>query len=226
MKSESNIKPALIERYDNFLRVNYGVSEEKHKNGEEEATSYVFNMIEMSQLPDFDSLVSLLVNDRYSLQDQTNILSGDDSVEVSNLELWRLYCKRVARELLGIPETLVTEKEYKIAEITAYDQSDAVNQFSIQGMSLWLDSATRPKLMRRFEAEKATGQTETTLWWGTVKLEMSVENAIGLLNSIEMYACQCFDVTASHKAAVMEMDSVDDVVSYDFTTGYPEKLSL
>lgn len=226
MKSESNIKPALIERYDNFLRVNYGVSEEKHKNGEEEATSYVFNMIEMSQLPDFDSLVSLLVNDRYSLQDQTDILSGDDSAEISKLNLWRLYCKRVARELLGIPETLVTEKEYKIAEITAYDQSDAVNQFSIQGMSLWLDSVTRPKLMRRFEAEKATGQTETTLWWGTIKLEMSVDTAINMLNAIEMYACQCFDVTASHKAAVMKLDSVDDVVSYDFTTGYPEKLSL
>lgn len=74
--------------------------------------------------------------------------------------------------------------------------------------------------------EKAAGQTDTTLWRGTVKLEMSVKMAIGLLNSIEIYACQCFDVTASHKAAVMELNIIEDVVSYDFTTGYPEKLSL
>ena len=123
-------------------------------------------------------------------------------------------------------DKLAFAKNDVVKAITAYDQSDAVNQFSIQGMSLWLDSVTRPKLMRRFEAEKAAGQTDTTLWWGTVQLEMSVKMAIGLLNSIEIYACQCFDVTASHKAAVMELNIIEDVVSYDFTTGYPEKLSL
>ena len=34
------------------------------------------------------------------------------------------------------------------------------------------------------------------------------------------------NVTEAHKAAVMAMDSVEDIENYDITQGYPQKLNL
>ena len=47
-----------------------------------------------------------------------------------------------------------------------------------------------------------------------------------LLHNIEIYAKECLDVTNRHKALVSTLSGVDDVVNYDYTAGYPEKLSF
>ena len=47
-----------------------------------------------------------------------------------------------------------------------------------------------------------------------------------MLYAIEVYASACFDNTAKHKANVMALDSIEEVMSYDYTTGYPDKLNL
>lgn len=129
-------------------------------------------------------------------------------------------------ELKGVTSVLDSVKAHVVDLITAYDTSSNVNSFTIGGKELWLDRNTRAALMRRFEAEKASGVETTTLWYGEGKFEMPVDTAIGMLNSIEIYACKCFDVTASHKAAVGELDSIEDVLNYDYTTGYPDKLTI
>lgn len=42
-----------------------------------------------------------------------------------------------------------------------------------------------------------------------------------MLVAVEVYAKQCFNVTAQHKANVAALLSVDAVASYDHTSGYP-----
>ena len=117
-------------------------------------------------------------------------------------------------------------KYKKIAEIEAYDVSENVNIFSINGLSLWLDRDTRASLMRRFEAEKVGGITQTTLWYGTTSIPLSVDLAIKALNAIELYACQAYDTTQAHKAAIDEMTDIEEVESFDETEGYPEPLKF
>lgn len=121
---------------------------------------------------------------------------------------------------------LKAAKESKIEEIATYDTSDAVNSFSIQGIQMWLNRDDRNALMRRFEAEQASGITDTTLWYGTNSFSLTVANAITMLNSIEVYACQCYDVTAQHKASVEKLTTLEEVESYDYKAGYPDKISL
>lgn len=41
-----------------------------------------------------------------------------------------------------------------------------------------------------------------------------------------MYALGCFNVTAAHKAAVEELTTIDEVLAYDYTKGYPERLKM
>ena len=117
-------------------------------------------------------------------------------------------------------------KEMLIADITAYDTSSAVNGFVLNGAVVWLDKATRVGLMNSTTIAKAMGQATTTLWLGETKLEVGCDMAIQLLSALEMYALECFNVTAAHKKAVAELTDIGEVLSYDYTKGYPEKLSM
>ena len=117
-------------------------------------------------------------------------------------------------------------KADKIAEIAAYDTSDKVNGFMLNGLLVWLDKATRVGLMNSTTIAKATGQETTTLWLGGIKLVVDCDKAIQLLSALEMYALECFNVTASHKAAVSELKSIEKVETYDYKSGYPKMLEM
>ncbi len=121
-------------------------------------------------------------------------------------------------------DVLQRAKETVIAAIEAYDTSSSVNGFILNGERVWLDKATRVGLMNSTQIVKAMGQKTTTLWFGGMKIEMNCDKAIGLLSALEMYALECFNVTATHKKAVAELNTVEEVLGYDYTKGYPEKL--
>ena len=117
-------------------------------------------------------------------------------------------------------------KAEKIPEITAYDTSDEVNGFILNGLLVWLDKATRVGLMNSTTIAKAAGQETTTLWLGGAKLVVDCDKAIQLLSALEMYALECFNVTASHKKAVSELMSLEDVEVYEYKAGYPKMLEM
>lgn len=117
-------------------------------------------------------------------------------------------------------------KAEKIAEITDYDTSSSVNGFTLNGLLVWLDKATRVGLMNSTTIAKAAGQQTTTLWLGGIKLVVDCDKAIQLLSALEMYALECFNVTASHKAAVSELTTIEEVIAYNYRTGYPKMLEM
>ena len=121
---------------------------------------------------------------------------------------------------------LATAKAQKIAEIDAYDTSSAVNGFKLNGATVWLDKSTRVGLMNSTSITKAMGQPTTTLWLGESKMEVPCDTAIQLLSALEMYALDCFNVTAAHKKAVSELTSIEEVKKYDITAGYPAQLKM
>lgn len=113
-----------------------------------------------------------------------------------------------------------------LAEIEKHDTSPAVNSFILNRQRVWLDKATRVGLMNSTTIAKAMGQPTTTLWLGDAKLVVECDKAIQLLSALEMYALECFNVTAAHKKAVSEMSTVEEVFGYDYTAGYPEVLTM
>ncbi|MBQ9954663.1 MAG: DUF4376 domain-containing protein [Eggerthellaceae bacterium] len=128
--------------------------------------------------------------------------------------------------------TLEDVKQGKIDEILAYDSSEAVNEFSIGGVPMWLDKATRAGLMLRFQAEQAKATAEdnetpmTTLWSNGQSYTLPLQTAQQILIALELYASACYDNTQSHIAEVQKMESKEAVEAYDYTGGYPEKLSF
>lgn len=130
--------------------------------------------------------------------------------------------------------TLEDAKAQKVDEILMYDGSNAVNEFSIGGQPMWLPFETRTRLDRRFAVERlkaeSQGKTEsevvTTLWHEGQSFEMPLATAMALLLALEDYATICYDNTQRHIAEVQKMESKEAVEAYDYTTGYPAKLSF
>ena len=113
-----------------------------------------------------------------------------------------------------------------LAEIEKHDTSPSVNGFMLNGQRVWLNKDTRVGLMNSTSIAKALGKKTTTLWFGGMQIEVNCDKAIQLLSALEMYALECFNVTAAHKKAVAELNTVEEVLGYDYTKGYPEQLKM
>ena len=117
-------------------------------------------------------------------------------------------------------------KNRKLAKIDEYDTSDNVNVFYLNGMKVWLDKDTRVGLMNSTNIAKNNHKETTTLWLGSNKLVINCDLAIKLLSDLEMYALDCFNVTASHKKEVSEMTDIEKIYNYDYKAGYLKPLVM
>lgn len=117
-------------------------------------------------------------------------------------------------------------KKCRLQELMDRDNSSAINEFMIGDQPVWLDKATRSGLDLRLKAEKAKSKTTTTLWYKGIQFTLDIDIAISMLLAIEVYASECYDNTQRIAAAIEEMDSAEDVFTFDITQGYPDKLKF
>lgn len=178
---------------------------EKTEDGQEKESSLCNYMLERY---DYKPSMEFVLNDILSSGEQASM---EEIKEIS--------------EGLGA-EPLGYMKKAMLAYIEKYDASSSVNSFLLNGMEVWLDKATRVGLMNSTSIAKSMGQQKTTLWLGSYQLEVDCDKAIQLLSALEMYALECFNVTAAHKKAVSELDNIEGVLTYDYKSGYPDKLKM
>ena len=149
----------------------------------------------------------------------TSGVPSDEQLEAWGFEEWV--------EPTPTPAQLLERaKANKIAELEAYDQSDAVNSFSVNGKEMWLDAQTRQQLRISLDANQQAGRETVTKWFDGVQYTYPIDVWYYMLGQVEVYAGDALNVTESHKAAINALESVEDVEVYDFTIGYPEKLSF
>lgn len=123
-------------------------------------------------------------------------------------------------------KALALAKKAKIAEITAYDKSPAVNAFYLNGEQHWLDFNLRDRVFDGNERIAYKGREETILWLDGKCFVMPIAVAQDLICAIEVYAKDCYNVTATHQAEVNKLTTIEEVEAYNYKTGYPEKLNL
>lgn len=196
----------------------------------------------------YGAIVSALIRSRYSESEVEAIMRNllgkkmDAENEFEALNTWCNQCKTRAAYLMNLGEkeydlvseewqerckaTLEKAKKEKLEAIFAYDTSSDVNGFMLNGNKVWLDKGTRVGLMNSIQITRDMGQDTTTMWFDGYKLEVRCDMAIMLLSSLEMYALECFNVTAAHKKAVSELTTIEEVEAYDYKTGYPKQLDI
>lgn len=204
----------------------------------EEVTKYTCYEATVIGEVTYDKCVEAVIRKKYTLEEElalnTKYNSYLNSVTTDNTGLaeYDEYLKYVTDTKLMVKRDLEIEaqitlaRQKKLNDISAYDKSDNVNSFSINGQPAWLDRETRMSVYYSTNQEKAEGNVNTTVWLGGMSITLPCDNALAMLSQLEVYAKKCYNRTAEHKAAVMTLSSVEDIEAYDYTTGYPEKLDF
>ena len=125
------------------------------------------------------------------------------------------------------PEQLLERaKQDKIAELEVYDQSDAVDSFTINGNTMWLTVEERQQIATQISANEAVGRADMTRWFNGISYTFPLATWKQMLVALEVYAGDAINVTEAHKAAINALTTVEDVEAYQFATGYPTKPSF
>lgn len=117
-------------------------------------------------------------------------------------------------------------KNIKLKELDEFDKSDNVNSFIINGKTAWIDRETRTSINYSTSVIKNNGQETTDLWLDQICYIINCDIILQLLSQLEIYAKKCYSITSKHKANILNIDNLEELNSYDFTQGYPEKLNI
>lgn len=129
-------------------------------------------------------------------------------------------------ELLVVQDDLAKHKRDKIREIEVYNVSKNVDGFFYNGVLMWLDKHTRTSLVNTLNSADIVGREQINIWYSGMYITLRIEEARQLLAALEIYATDCYNVTAQHKVAVNNMTSIEEVDAFDVTADYPQRLNF
>ena len=231
-KIESTIKPERFESLNNGIwYYNYNIESKTvmiqlmdHAD-EKEEIRYSYVQVRISGKPTlskcFEQILKVYKDEHNSsLYDILLSEGSNDQIEDIN------YNIKVDFNVAPEKSPLSRAKELVIREIDQYDTSSNVNGFLLNGIQVWLNKDTRVGLMNSITIEKNSGKTESVLWLNGICITVNCDAAIKMLSALELYALACYNKTAEHKLAVSELTDISKVKAYDYTVGYPEKLSF
>lgn len=155
----------------------------------------------------------------YSIQDlqQFVIPSNKELLEQYSMEeledIYKSYDKHLSKNLSSI----ILQEKIKI-----YDKSNEVNSFIYKDNSYWLDKSARNGLRNLLNS----GLETFNLVLGDSIITIDKEMLSSFLNSLEIYANKCYVCTHKHLINIKQLKNKEDIMNYDYTTGYPEKVIL
>lgn len=123
-----------------------------------------------------------------------------------------------------IIDPLEQVRNEKLKALLAYDNSIKVNGFYVGEQLTWIDRDTRNTYKASIEAAELLGESSIVVPILGMILNIPIEKGKIALAKIQRYADACAIVTATHKMAISGLDSEEEIMGYDFTLGYPEKL--
>lgn len=141
-----------------------------------------------------------------------DILKSDILKYISLQELRQLF-------LVGTPNNI---KEFLQKKIEFYDSSSEVNSFIYKGKQYWLDKQQRSCMKTVAES----GLENIEIVFGDITITLPSEFIKQFILQLEVYAYKCFVVTAKHYQNISELYNPEDIINYDYTKGYPEKITF
>ena len=231
-KIESTIRPEVFESLNNGIwYYNYDITQRTVKvidmdsEEEKDETRYSYIQVRISGKPTLSKCVEAIlkqyVNEEKSTLYDVILLQGTND-QIDDI----YYNIQVDFGIESPISKLDQAKKEIIRKIEEYDTSINVNSFKLNGVDVWLSKDTRVGLMNSISIEKAAGKEESVLWLNGICITINCDAAVQMLSSLELYALACYNKTAEHKLAVSQLTDVSKVKAYDYTAGYPDKLSF
>lgn len=138
--------------------------------------------------------------------------------------LGELDMKTLPETFLGIfgVECIDSYKPILKKKIELYDKSQAVNSFIYKGKPYWLDKQQRACM--KMIAESGLDNIEVV--FDNIAVTLPADFVKNFIISLEVYAYKCYVATAKHLQRASELLNPVDILNYDYTTGYPDKIVL
>lgn len=229
-KIKSTIKPAKFESLNNGVwYYNYDIVEktvmtrDMITGKDKEVSIYSFVQVRINGKPTLSKCYEAILK-VYTDESGTSLydaIKSNDTLKEVTEEIY--YAIKVDFGLAEEISPLDKAKKDILKKIDKYDKSDSVNSFYLGGVKVWLDKSTRVGLQNSITIEKEAGKTETTLWFNGMKIVVGCTLALQMLSILELYALNCYNKTAEHKSNVQKLTTLEEVLSYDYTQGYPDK---
>lgn len=152
-------KPTAIAAVGNGNHLyRWDIREEQVQSGietGETVTQYSCNEVTIQGTPTYDKCVEAVIRHSYTAEQEMALVNkynsftagiSQDEEAVPEYYSYLQFVfdtKMMVRHDLDQEEQLSLAKKKKINEISVYDKSEAVNQFTLNGMPVWLDKDTR-----------------------------------------------------------------------------------
>lgn len=236
-KIQSTIEPKSFVSLNNGIwYYNYDIEEkvvkvhsmrkdEIEETQETEETRYSYVQVRISGEPTLSKCFEAILKaykDEHNTSLYDILLSEGTNDQIEDIN----YNIKVDFNIAPEKSPLERAKELVFREIDQYDTSSNVNGFILNGIQVWLDKDTRVGLMNSITIEKNAGKEQSVLWLNGICITVNCDAAIQMLSSLELYALACYNKTAEHKLAISQLTDVSKVKAYDYTAGYPDKLSF
>lgn len=148
----------------------------------------------------------------------------EDATSIESIEQIVEDTRRFFESVVEPVDDLEYHKRQKIHEIEVYDISENVNGFFLGDTLLWLDKDTRTGLVNTLNSAAIVGREQVNIWFSGLYITLHIDEARQLLAALEIYATDCYNITAQHKVDVMNLETIEEVDDYDIAQGYPERL--
>jgi len=162
----------------------------------------------------------------YKIVDGQRIISNCLNIEVDGIWISNPTAEQIEdagwEVYVPDPPTLAEVKEQKLQELYEWDQSSYILSFTLNGQDLWVPASERVNFVNTINSAKKLN-INTVYFHG---LAVNGDDALNILDALNVYAMQVTYVTDNHKANILALDDISYVTNYDFTVGYPQKLSI
>lgn len=143
---------------------------------------------------------------------------------------WKEYIHEILEP--STEELLKLAKDSKCLQLEEYDSSENVNICYIiigdNQIPYWANKQERSILKTAIQNYIAFGKTvyRLDLRDKGVSININCNDLLQILVALEVYAIDCYNKTTDHQYAIQALTTIEEVEAYDYTVGYPEKLTF
>lgn len=153
---------------------------------------------------------------------------GDNFILQEEIEVTLINLEKAAEMTFSDNEKLSFAKDMVLRAITIYDTSDNVNLFHLKHdgkvIDYWLSAEQRNKLLTGVTSWSATHDDYTfDLRELNISIDIPCNELLEILSKLEVYAVKCQNTTSRHMREVNALASIEEIVNYDYKSGYPPK---
>ena len=126
------------------------------------------------------------------------------------------------KELLTLVNGKVDEESLRQVLIGKVKNIDNSKEFEYKGKKLWWDKSTRAGLLNLANSSI----DNVAILIGDDIISFNLESFKNILAQLEVYSSKCLIVTHKHIKAIEKLQTFEDILKYNYTLGYPDKVVI